>query len=50
VILDQLARRYGRRPSELAHGNLADVVFDYRVAAAGVKYEEQRAKPKPKLR
>ena len=50
MILDQLARRYGRRPSELAHGDLADAVFDYRVAAAGVKYEDQRAKAKPKVR
>mgnify|MGYP001617758471 FL=1 len=50
MILDQLGKRYGRRPSELARGSLADAAFDFRVAAAGVKYEEQRAKQKPKLR
>jgi hypothetical protein len=46
VILDQLAKRYGRRPSELAGGSLADAAFDYRAAAAGIRFEESRAKAK----
>lgn len=46
MILDQLGKRYGRRPSELARGTLADAMYDYRAAAAGGLWEKQQAKPK----
>ena len=39
MVLDQLGKRYGQRPSRLARESLADLLFDIDALNAGAKAE-----------